>query len=313
MTSAKRLLPAVSLFLLCVFFAVRVPQATGHQSFLTLDNLFGIAGQYAYLLLISMGATMVIIAGGIDLSVGSVLALSGVTAAYLMVKSGLPTWAGMLAGTLLGALCGTLTGLIVTKLKVPAFIASLGMLLVARGVALRIAKGVTVDGTPDSFNTLSSARPLGLPMPLLLIIILALLVAFVLHYTKFGRYLYAIGSNPEAARVSGVNVARIQLGVYALGGAIAGLAGLVETARLGSGNPTGGAGYELDVVTAVVVGGASLAGGEGRVSGTLLGALLIAVLHNGANLLGVDPFDQNIYIGILIIGAVAFDQRLRKL
>jgi ribose transport system permease protein len=221
MTSAKRLLPAVSLFLLCVFFAVRVPQATGHQSFLTLDNLFGIAGQYAYLLLISMGATMVIIAGGIDLSVGSVLALSGVTAAYLMVKSGLPTWAGMLAGTLLGALCGTLTGLIVTKLKVPAFIASLGMLLVARGVALRIAKGVTVDGTPDSFNTLSSARPLGLPMPLLLIIILALLVAFVLHYTKFGRYLYAIGSNPEAARVSGVNVARIQLGVYALGGAIA--------------------------------------------------------------------------------------------
>lgn len=313
MTLAKRLLPAVSLLLLCIFFAVRVPQATGHQSFLTVDNLYGVTGQYAYLLLIGMGATLVIIAGGIDLSVGSVLALSGVTASYLMVKSGWPVPLGILAGIGIGALSGGLVGMIVTKMKVPAFIASLGMLLVARGVSLRVAKGVTVDGTPDAFNALASAKPLGIPMPLILVLLVAALIAFILHYTKLGRYVYAIGSNAEAARVSGVPVERVQLAVYAMGGALAGLAGLVESARLSSGNPTGGNGYELDVVTAVVVGGASLAGGEGRVSGTLLGALLIAVLRNGSNLLGVDPFDQNIYIGLLIIGAVAFDQKLRKL
>lgn len=313
MTLAKRLLPAAALFLLCAFYAIRIPQATGHQSFLTLDNLFGISGQYAYLLLISMGATLVIIAGGIDLSVGSVLALSGVVAAHLMVKAGWPVPLGIAAGIVIGGFSGLSVGLIVTKLKVPAFIASLGMLLIARGISLRIAKGVTVDGTPDSFNLIANGHPLGLPMPLFLVIVVSGLVAFLLHFTKFGRYLYAIGSNAEAARVSGVPVERVQMAAYALGGALAGLAGLVEAARLGSGNPTGGESYELDIVTAVVVGGASLAGGEGRVSGTLLGALLIAVLRNGANLLGVDPFDQKIYIGILIIGAVAFDQKLRRL
>jgi ribose transport system permease protein len=313
MTLAKRLLPAVSLLLLCIFFAIRVPQATGHQSFLTVDNLYGVAGQYAYLLLIGMGATLVIIAGGIDLSVGSVLALSGVTSAYLMVKSGWSVPLGIAAGIGIGALSGGLVGVVVTKMKVPAFIASLGMLLVARGVTLRIAKGVTVDGTPEQFNQLASGTVQGVPMPLILVVLVAALIAFILHYTKLGRYVYAIGSNAEAARVSGVPVERVQLAVYAIGGALAGLAGLVESSRLSSGNPTGGNGYELDVVTAVVVGGASLAGGEGRVSGTLLGALLIAVLRNGSNLLGVDPFDQNIYIGLLIIGAVAFDQKLRKL
>lgn len=307
MTLAKRLLPAAALLLLCIFYSIRVPQ------FLSFDNLFSMSGQYAYLLLIGMGATMVIIAGGIDLSVGSVVALSGVTAAHLMVRSGWPVPLGIAAGIATGSFAGFLVGVVVTKLKVPAFIASLGMLLVTRGVSLRIAKGVTIDSTPDSFNALASGYYLGLPMPLILILVVSGLTAFLLHYTKFGRYLYAIGSNAEAARVSGVPVERVQMAAYALGGALAGLAGLVESARLGSGNPTGGESYELDIVTAVVVGGASLAGGEGRVSGTILGALLIAVLRNGANLLGVDPFDQKIYIGLLIIGAVAFDQKLKRI
>jgi ribose transport system permease protein len=313
MTLLKRLLPAVGLLILCVFFAIRVPMATGRQSFLTPENLFGIAGQYAWLLLIGMGATVVIIAGGIDLSVGSVVALSGVCAAFALVKLGWPVWAGSLAGVLAGSLCGALVGFLSTRLKVPAFLASLGILLVARGLSLRIAEGHTISGTPDGFNFLASGRPLGVPMPLVLVVLCAGLVAFLLHFTKLGRYVYAIGSNPEAARVSGVPVERVQVAAYALGGALAGLAGLVEAGRLSSGNPTSGTGYELDVVTAVVVGGASLSGGEGRVSGTILGALLIAVLHNGANLLGIDPFDQNIYIGLLIIGAVALDQRLKKL
>ena len=304
--SLKRLLPALSLLVLCVYFAARSPR------FLTVENGFAIANQYAYLLIIGMGATLVIVAGGIDLSVGSVMALSGVMAADFMVNRNAPVWVGVLLGIGVGAVAGLVNGLIITRLRVPAFIATLGMLLIARGIALRIAGGVTVDGTPDAFNTLAYGRPLGIPAPLLLIALSALLVAFLFTQTKFGRYVYAIGSNAEAARVSGVNVPLVTIWVYVLGGALAGLAGLVETARLGSGNPTGGIGYELDVVTAVVVGGASLLGGEGSVGGTILGGLLIAVLRNGANLLGVDPFDQNIYIGLLIIGAVALDQRLRR-
>ncbi|MDX1933419.1 MAG: ABC transporter permease [Capsulimonadales bacterium] len=307
LTLAKRLLPAASLLLLTIFFAVKSP------TFLTVENAFTLANQYAYLLIIGIGATVVIVAGGIDLSVGSVLALSGIAAAQVMVQRGWPVWAGCLCGVGVGAAIGLLNGLIVTRLRVPAFIATLGTLLIARGLALRIAKGVTIDGTPDGFNLLASGRPFGLPAPLITIVLVAVLVAFLLNQTKFGRYVYAIGSNPEAARVSGIRTGQVTLLVYVLGGALAGLAGLIETARLGSGNPTGGSGYELDVVTAVVVGGASLQGGEGRVSGTILGALLIAVLHNGSNLLGVDPFDQNIYIGILIIGAVAFDQFLRRM
>jgi ribose transport system permease protein len=302
----KRLLPILSLLVLCLFFAIKAP------NFATVENFFNIAQQYAYLLIIGMGATMIIVAGGIDLSVGSVLALSGCVAAYSMVKMGMPPMAGILIGILVGAICGLVNGLLVTRLKIPAFIATLGTLLIARGIALRVAGGVTIDGTPNQFNQIAEGRIQNIPLPVFLIIGAAGLIAFLFHYTKLGRYVYAIGSNPEAARVSGVNVPGISLITYVIGGALAGLAGLVETARLGSGNPTGGMGYELDVVTACVVGGASLAGGEGRVSGTILGALLIAVLHNGSNLMSVPPFDQNIYIGLLIVVAVALDQRLRR-
>lgn len=306
MNLAKRLLPLASLVVLCSYFAVRAP------NFLSLDNAFTIANQYAYLLILGMGATLVIIAGGIDLSVGSVLALSGVVAADVMVNRGASVGQGVLLGVGVGAAAGLVNGLVITRLRVPPFIATLGMLLIARGLALRIARGATIDRVPADFNLIANGQPMGVPAPLLLITASALFVAFLLGWTKFGRYVYAIGSNSEAARVSGVNVPSVTIWVYVLGGAFAGLGGLVETARIGSGNPTGGIGYELDVVTAVVVGGASLLGGEGNVGGTILGALLIAVLRNGANLLGVDPFDQNIYIGLLIIGAVAFDQRLRR-
>ena len=307
LTLAKRLLPMASLLVLCVFFALKTP------NFLTLENGFTLSNQYAYLLIIGIGATVVVIAGGIDLSVGSVLALSGTVAAHVMVVRGMPIWAGCLAGIGVGAVTGLVNGIVITRLRVPPFIATLGMLLIARGFALRIAGGLTIDGTPDGFNTLANGRPLGIPVPLLIIVTVAAAISVLLYHTRFGRYVYAIGSNREAALVSGVDTDRIHVWVYVLGGALTGLAGLIETARLGSGNPTGGQGYELDVVTAVVVGGTALAGGEGKISGTVLGALLIAVLHNGSNLLGVDPFDQNIYIGLLIIGAVGFEQWLRRL
>jgi len=306
MTLAKRLLPAVSLVLLCVFFAIR------SEPFRSADNLFNIAGQNAWLLIAGMGMTVVLLGSGIDLSVGSVMALCGVVAAHVMVRSGLPVPAAIALGLAAGGAAGAVNGVLVTRLRVPAFIATLGMLLVARGIALKVAGGVTVDGTPDAFGQLANARPFGVPVPLLLTVLVAAFTAFLLHYTKFGRHIQAIGSNAEAARVSGVPVERVQLGAYVLGGCLAGLAGLVEAARQGSGNPTSAEGYELDVVTAVVVGGASLSGGEGRVSGTILGALLVAVLRNGLNLLGVEPFLQKAYIGVLIIAAVAFDQWARR-
>ena len=307
MSVAKRFLPLISLVVLCIFFTIR------SRNFFTLDNAFALSGQYAYLLIIGIGSTLVILSGGIDLSGGSVVALTGVVAAKMMVDRGIPVPLACLGGVAVGAVAGLVNGLVITRMKVPAFIATLGMLLIARGFALRIAKGVTVDGTPDSFNALANARPFGLPAPLLIIAAVAVAVFCLLRFTKFGRYIYAVGSNAEAARVSGVNVEAIRVWVYVIAGALSGLAGLVEAARLGSGNPTGGQSYELDVVTAVVVGGASLLGGEGGVGGTILGALLIAVLRNGSNLLGVDPFDQSIYIGVLIIGAVAFDQKLRRI
>lgn len=306
MNLVKRLLPAVSLLLLCIYFSATT------RTFLTLENWFSLSNQYAYLLIVAIGATLVIVTGGIDLSVGSVIGLSGIVSADVMVNRGMPVTAGILAGIGVGALAGLVNGLIITRLRVPPFIATLGMLLIARGFALRLANGITIDNTPDAFNTMANGRPLGLPAPLLLIAASALLIGFLFQYTKFGRYVYAIGSNAEAARVSGVNVPLITTLVYVIGGALAGLGGLVETARLGSASSTAGQSYELDIVTAVVVGGASLLGGEGTVIGTILGGLLIAVLRNGANLLGVPPFDQQIYIGLLIIGAVALDQWFRR-
>ena len=305
--AAKRLLPAVSLFALCVYFSVRP------HSFFSWENGFAVTNQYAYLLLMAVGATVIILTGGIDLSVGSVMALSGIVAASVMVQSHAPVWVGVLAGVGCGACAGLINALVITRLKVPAFIATLGMQLVARGLALRIAHGLTIDNTPPGFNAIASGRIAGVvPVPLAMIVVAAALVAFLLHTTVWGRHVYAIGANANASRMGGVPVERVALWAYVLGGFLAGVAGLVETARLGSGNPTGGVGYELDVITAVVVGGASLTGGEGRISGTILGALLIAVLHNGANLLGVDPFDQSIYIGLLIVGAVGFDQWIKK-
>ena len=306
MILAKRLLPAVSLILLCLFFAVQ------SAPFRSADNIFNVIGQNAWLLIASMGMTIVILGGGIDLSVGSVMALCGVVSVHLMVVKHWPVPLAMLAGVVAGGIGGSINGLLVTRLRIPAFIATLGMLLIARGAALSLAQGITVDGAPQVFMDFAGGKLIGIPTPLIMTAAIAILVALTLHFTKFGRYVQAIGSNVEAAKVSGVPVVRTQLWTYIIGGVFAGFAGLVEAARQGSGNPTSAEGYELDVVTAVVVGGASLAGGEGRVSGTILGVLLVAFLRNGLNLIGVEPFLQKAYIGALILAAVAFDQWARR-
>ena len=289
------------------------PEGGRTHPFLNWDNALLILKYSSIYAIAAIGAAIVIISGGIDLAPGAVMALSGVIGADLYVAHGWALWSSMLMGVGVGLATGVVSAVLIVAARLPPFIATLGMLLVARGAALTAAKGVTVDGVPDAFNALANARPLGIPMPLLITVAVVAFVAFLLHYTKFGRYVQAIGSNPEAARVSGVPVERTLLITYILGGALAGLAGLIEVARQGSGNPTSAEGYELDVVTAVVVGGASLSGGEGRVSGTILGALLVAVLRNGLNLLNVEPFTQKAYIGLLIIAAVAFDQWARRL
>lgn len=306
MTLAKRLLPAVSLILLFLFFASQ------SAPFRSMDNITNIVGQNAWLLIASMGMTIVILGGGIDLSAGSVMAFCGVVSVHLMVNMKVPVPIAMLAGIAAGGVAGAINGILVTKLRIPAFIATLGMLLIARGAALSLSKGVTVDGAPEAFMQFAGGKLLNIPTPLIMTVAIAGLVALAMHFTKFGRYVQAIGSNAEAARVSGVPVHKTLLWTYILGGIFAGFAGLVEAARQGSGNPTSAEGYELDVVTAVVVGGASLSGGEGRVSGTILGVLLVAFLRNGLNLIGVEPFLQKAYIGALILAAVAFDQWARR-
>ena len=235
----------------------------------------------------------------------------------------------MLAGVLTGALCGAINGLVVTRLKLPPFIATLGMMMIARGVALQITGARPVSGLPESFGTLGNGSLFriveegangfprvvfpGIPYPVILMVILAVAVAVMLGRTPFGRHLYAIGSNEEAARLSGVKVDRVKTGAYILSGAMAGVAGIVLMSRLVTGQPNEGIAYELDAIAAAVIGGTSLAGGLGTISGTIIGAFIIGILRNGLNMNGVSFFIQMIIIGVVIIATVWIDQlRNRK-
>ncbi len=292
-------------------------------AFLTMSNCVTIALQTSTIAFIGLGATCVIITAGIDLSVGSVLALAGVVAA-MTAHAGVPVPIAMLAGIATGGICGILNGLIITRLGLPPFIATLGMMMVARGVALQITGARPVSGLGDSFGALGNGSlwrvitegangfpkvifP-GIPYPVILMIILAIAMAVVLMKTTFGRHLYAIGSNEEAARLSGVNVRHVKIGAYVLSGLLAGLCGCVLMSRLVTGQPNEGVAYELDAIAAAVIGGTSLAGGVGTISGTIIGAFIIGILRNGLNMNGVSSFTQMIIIGLVIIGTVWIDQ-----
>jgi ribose transport system permease protein len=292
-------------------------------AFLSLGNGMTVALQVTSIAYLGIGATCVIITGGIDLSVGAVLALSGVVAA-LLVKAGMPVWAGMSAGLLVGALCGAINGLCVTWLKLPPFIATLGMMLVARGVALQITDAKAIGGLGEGFAELGNGSlwrivkvgddgfpdvvfP-GIPYPVLLMIVLAIVVAVMLNRSTLGRHLYAVGSNSEAARLSGVNVARVTVFAYVLSGLLAGLTGCVLMSRLVTAQPSEGLMYELDAIAAAVIGGTSLSGGVGTISGTLIGAFVIGILRNGLNMGGVSAFVQQIIIGLVILLTVWIDQ-----
>lgn len=291
------------------------PASYRWPNFLKGDNLLNIANQIAVIAIIAIGMTLVIITAGIDLSVGSLIALSAVVTAWLIREAAGAEASSTLSmvwccavGISVCAVVGLFSGVMVTTFGIPPFIVTLGMMLVASGLAYLIAEGQSIYQVPPSFIWLGRGSSVGgIPNAVLLMLILYALAHLVMSRLTWGRYIYAVGGNAEAARLSGVPVKRVLLLVYALSGALAGLGGVVMASQLKSGAPTYGQMYELYVIAAVVVGGASLSGGEGKVLGTLIGAFIIAVIQNGMNLTGVESYTQKVVLGLVILGAVLLD------
>jgi len=292
------------------------------DNFLTVDNGLNVLRQISINLCLSIGMTLVILSGGIDLSVGSVLAFSGAVAAGLL-KDGVPLpftdsvlqftpLGAIVGGIAVGAALGWVNGFMITRFRLPPFVATLGMLSMARGCTRLWTGGFPITDLSPEFTFLGIGYWLGIPMPVWISAALVALFVLVTRRTRFGRYVYAVGGNERAAKLSGLNVAQVKRRVYLLGGALAGVAGIVATARNNAADPKIGDGYELESIAAVVIGGTSLSGGRGSVLGTVLGCLIIGVLKNGLVLLGVSPDWQLVVKGAVIVVAVAIDQFGRK-
>lgn len=299
--------PFIGLLLLGLALFIATPY------FLTANNLLNILDQVTILGILALGMTFVIVTGGIDLSVGAVLALSMMVLGWTSHNAGWPLPLSILAAVVVGGVCGLASGLGVTVAKLPPFIATLAMLSIARGTANVITDGQQIVGYPEWFTALSTERYFGF-LTVTIIVLVALLVAgwAFMRYRPGGRALYAIGGSPEVARLAGIKVKQATAGVYVVMGLLAGLAGVVLAARLDSSQPSAAVGLELDVIAAVVIGGASLSGGVGRIPGTVVGVLIIGVLRNGLNLLSVSPFVQQIVIGVVIALAVMVDVLRRR-
>jgi ribose transport system permease protein len=288
------------------------------DKFLTSENAWNILRQISVNLCVSIGMTLVILSGGIDLSVGAILALSGAIAADFLkngvVLSPLGVWlqftvtGAIVAGLLVGAAAGLFNGLVITIFRMPPFVATLGMFSIARGLTMLWTGGFPITGLGPDFGFLGTEVFLGIPMPVWISGTLVGVFVLLTKKTRFGRYVYAVGGNQRAAHLSGLPVDRIKVAVYTLCGLLAGVAGLIVTARLDSAQPNAGLGYELDSIAAVVIGGTSLSGGRGSVLGTVLGCLIIGVLNNGLFLLDVSPFWQQVVKGFVILAAVAIDK-----
>lgn len=290
--------------------------------FLTAANGWNILRQISVNVCLSIGMTLIIIAGGIDLSVGSVLALAGAVTAGLIKSPLAIPWTdsaleftvhgAILAGILVGAFLGWFNGLMITRVRIPPFVATLGMLSIARGLTMLWTKGFPITGLGSPFAAIGTETAAGIPVPVWISTCLVLVFWGLAKKTRFGRYIYAVGGNERAARLSGLNVARVKVAVYTLGGILSAIAGLIVTSRLDSAQPSAGVGYELDSIAAVVIGGTSLSGGRGSILGTVVGCLIIGVLNSGLVLLDVSPFWQQVVKGSVILLAVAID-RLRGL
>lgn len=301
----KKLGPLIGFFLLCIVLSIL------SDSFLTVNNWMNVLRQVSINALIAFGMTFVILTGGIDLSVGSVLALSSAITAGIMA-SGTNGFTAIIIGLLAGFLMGALNGVVITKGRIAPFIATLATMTMFRGLTLVYTDGRPITGFASDdilFQMMGRGYFLGIPVPVVFMIVVYVALYFVLKKTTFGRHTYAIGGNEEASRLSGIRVDRLKIGIYSLTGGLSALAGIILTSRLNSAQPTAGTAYELDAIAAVVLGGTSLSGGRGWIFGTLVGALIIGVLNNGLNLLNVSSFYQQVIKGLVILLAVLLDRR----
>ncbi len=297
----------IILLLMIIFMSI------ASDVFLSGRNILNIIRQISVNTVIAVGMTFVIITGGIDLSAGAILAVSGVVAAGLLKNLGIESvLIVILISTLVGGFLGFLNGLSISKLKVPPFIATLAMMQIARGVAYLLSNGRPIVDLPDNFLIIGQGSFLGVPVMIIFMIIVVIIGYIILQHTKFGRYVYYVGGNEEAARVSGINVSKMLLLVYTFAGLCAGFAGVILSSRINSGQPQAGMTYELYAIAAVVIGGTSLSGGIGSVGGTIIGACIIGIIRNSMNLLNVSPFNQMVVLGAVILGAVILDMQSSK-
>lgn len=294
----------VAFLVLCVFLSV-FPKTSG--SFFTRQNIFNVLRQISTNLFLACGMTMVIILGGIDLSVGSIIALSGCISAGCVARYNLPLPIALLMGLLVGLLVGMFNGAVISKTTIPAFIVTLATMNIAKGLAYVYTGGSPVRVVTKEWQFLGVGYVGIFPTPVVILVIVLIITAIIMNKTKMGRHMYAVGGNQQAAEFSGIKVEKVKFFVHAFSGLMAGLAGIVLASRMYSGQPTAGDGAEMDAIAAVVVGGTSMAGGSGKIGGTIIGGLIIGVLNNGLNLLNVNSFWQYVVKGVVILLAVFLD------
>jgi len=314
-TAAKRRLRLGEYLIYLVFLGICLVLALATPNFFTWRNLVTVVKQTSFPAIVAVGMTFVILTAGIDLSVGGVMALAGVVGTMALMDWGWPLPLAVLTGMAVGVVFGGANGIAITRFNLPPFIATLAMWFIAGrdgGLAFLLTAGQPVWNLPDDFTVLGTGYLAGLPVPVLLMLITVLVAHVVLSRTTFGRYVYAVGANEEAARLSGINVRRVKLLVYTICGVLTAGSAVLLAARLGSGDPKSGVGMELDAIAAVVVGGTSLMGGRGTVLGTLVGALIMGVINNGLMLLQVSPYWQPVFKGAVILLAVLIDQVTKK-
>lgn len=312
----QRFQSLIALVVLCVVLAII------SDKFFTAENGLNILRQVSVNVCIAVGMTLIVLMAGIDLSVGSVLALCGaITAGVLKNGIAIPSadlfigftvLGAMICGLIAGSFAGLFNGFVITRFKVPPFVATLAMLTIARGFTMLYTKGHPISNLGDGFARIGTGWFLGIPVPVWIAAFVVLLAIFITNNTRTGRYIYAIGGNENAARLSGINITKVKMKVYAIGGALAALGGIIVTSRLNSAQPNAGMSYELDAIAAVVIGGTSLSGGKGSIAGTVLGAIIIGVLNNGLVLLNVSPFWQQVVKGGVILLAVIIDKMNSK-
>jgi ribose/xylose/arabinose/galactoside ABC-type transport system permease subunit len=292
--------------IICLVLALSTPR------FFTVSNLMIIGTQVSINALLAFGVTFVIITGGIDLSLGSMVAVAGVVAALFAHPDTYPLIVPLLAAITAGLLFGAFNGLVITKSKVPPFIVTLGTMTIGRGLALILSKGRPISNLSDSFNFIGGGNIFGIPFPIIILVIAFVVCSIILNKTILGRYMYAVGGNEQAARASGIRVSNVKMWVYTLCGILSALGGILLTSRITTGQPNSGAGFELDAIAAAIIGGTSTSGGTGTMAGTLIGALLIGVISNSLDLLNVTSYYQQVVMGVIIIGAVVLDSAGKK-